>query len=200
MKNLAGIPIRLQGLLVTAGVLLLPSLAWAHPGHGPANGFGHGLAHPLTGLDHICAMVAVGLWAAQCSGRALWLMPLSFVSVMVAGGALGMSGISVPFVETGIVASVLILGIFLTFAVRLSLLTAMLALGAFAFFHGFAHGAEMPPNASGFAYGFGFVLATISLHACGIGLGLLAKKTGAIDVIRYCGGAIAGFGIYLCFA
>jgi len=200
MNNLSRIPTRLPRLLMVAGVLLVPSLASAHPGHGPAAGFGPGLAHPLTGLDHICAMVAVGLWAAQCGGRALWVMPLSFVSVMIAGGALGMTGTVVPFIEAGIVASILILGFLLVFAVRLPLLAAMLALGIFAFFHGFAHGMEMPQNTSGFAYGFGFVVATASLHACGISLGLLAKKAKGIDLIRCCGGAIAGCGILLCFA
>jgi urease accessory protein len=199
MKKLAGIPTRLP-CFVAAGMLLFPSLASAHPGHGPAIGWEHGLAHPFTGLDHICAMVGVGLWAAQRGGRALWAMPLSFLTVMLAGGAVGMTHVSLPFDEIGIVASVLILGVLLAFAVRLPWLLALLALGTFGFFHGFAHGAEMPQNVSGFAYGFGFVVATACLHACGIGLGLLAKKVSGIDLLRYGGGVIAGGGILLCFA
>ncbi len=153
-------------------VFLLPSLAQAHPGiPGHTHGFDNGLFHPLTGLDHICAMIAVGLWAAQRGGRALWLVPLTFVSVMAFGGALGMSGIALPFVETGIVASVLILGVLIAAAVRLPLMASAAMVGLFALFHGFAHGAEMPDTASGLVYGIGFIAATAILHLCGIGLG-----------------------------
>jgi urease accessory protein len=187
-------------LLPLLAVFLLPALAQAHPGvPGHTHGFVNGLAHPLTGLDHICAMVAVGLWAAQRGGRALWLVPAVFVSVMILGGALGLAAVPVPFVEPGIAASVLVLGVLIAAAVRLPLPASALLVGLFALFHGYAHGAEMPGSASGLAYGLGFVAATASLHLLGIGLGLLAQRFGSARLVRYAGAAIAACGIYLCF-
>lgn len=181
--------------------LLVPSLAQAHPGMpGHTHGFTNGLAHPLTGLDHVCAMVAVGLWAAQRGGRALWFVPLTFVSFMMLGGILGMDGINVPYVEQGIAASVLVLGIFIAAAVRLPLVASMVIVGLFALFHGYAHGAEMPESASGFAYGIGFVVATTSLHLCGIALGITTQRFTLAQMVRYLGGGIAACGVYLCFA
>jgi urease accessory protein len=183
-------------LLPLLAVFLLPALAQAHPGvPGHTHGFANGLAHPLTGLDHICAMVAVGLWAAQ---RALWLVPSVFVSVMILGGVLGMAAVPIPFVEPGIAASVLVLGVLIAAAVRLPLPASALLVGLFAVFHGYAHGAEMPASASGLAYGLGFVAATASLHLSGIGLGLLAQRFGSARLVRYAGAAIAACGIYLC--
>jgi urease accessory protein len=182
-------------------LLLLPSLAQAHPGlPGHAHGFSHGLLHPLTGLDHICAMVAVGLWAAQRGGRALWLVPATFVSVMIIGGTLGMGKVGIPYVEQGIAASVLVLGILIAAAIRLPVTASMAIVGLFALFHGYAHGAEMPDTASGFAYGIGFIVATASLHLAGLGLGLTAKRFASAQSIRYVGGAIAACGVYFCFA
>ncbi len=182
-------------------MFLLPSLAQAHPGMtGHTHGFESGLLHPLTGLDHICAMVAVGLWAAQRSGRALWLVPLTFVSVMVIGGILGMGGVNVPYVEQGIAASVLVLGIFIAAAVRLPVAASMVIVGLFALFHGYAHGAEMPGGATGFVYGIGFVVATASLHLCGIVLGIATQRLASAQVVRYLGGGMAACGVYLCFA
>jgi urease accessory protein len=177
--------------------LLLPSLAYAHVGVGQTSGFAHGFAHPLTGLDHIAAMVAVGLWAAQRGGGAIWVVPLTFVSVMSASGLLGTMGISVPYVEPGIVASVFVLGVLIAAAVRLPLVASSLIVGFFAIFHGHAHGAEMPETVSGLAYGAGFVLATGLLHGCGIGLGLLARQLGSSGFVRFAGGATAALGVYL---
>jgi urease accessory protein len=200
MKNsIRGFSI-LQRTLPLLLILLVPSLAQAHPGPpGHTHGFANGLLHPLTGLDHICAMIAVGLWAAQRGGRALWLVPLSFVSVMMIGGALGMGGAGVPYVEQGIAASVLVLGILIAAAVRLPLAASMGLVGLFALFHGYAHGAEMPATASGLEYGVGFVIATASLHLAGIGIGLAAKQFASANWIRFVGGAIAACGVYLCF-
>jgi len=182
-------------------VLLLPAAAWAHPGiPGHTHGFVNGLAHPLTGLDHLCAMVAVGLWAAQRGGRALWLMPLAFVSVMAAGGVLGMAAVPMPFVEPAILASVLVLGLLVAASVRLPLAAGAALVGWFALFHGYAHGAEMPRSASGLAYGLGFVAATAGLHFLGIGLGLLAQRLGSARMVRWAGGAIAACGVFLCLA
>jgi urease accessory protein len=188
-------------LLPLMAVFLLPSLAQAHPGiPGHTHGFANGLAHPLTGLDHICAMVAVGLWAAQRGGRALWLVPAAFVSVMILGGSLGMAAVPIPFVEPGIAASVLVLGVLIAAAVRLPLPASALLVGVFALFHGYAHGAEMPGSVSGLLYGLGFVVATASLHLLGIGLGLSAQRFGSARLVRYAGGAIAVCGICLCLS
>lgn len=170
-------------------VFLLPSLAQAHPGiPGHTHGFANGLAHPLSGLDHICAMVAVGLWAAQRGGRALWLVPAVFVSVMILGAVLGMAAVPVPFVEAGIVASVLVLGVLVASGVRLPLTVSALLVGVFAIFHGYAHGAEMPGSASGLAYGLGFVAASASLNLLGIGLGLLSRRLASARLVPYAGG------------
>jgi urease accessory protein len=157
--------------LAALTLLITAAAAEAHTGVGSTMGFTHGFGHPFSGLDHILAMVAVGLFAANLGGRALWLVPLSFVAMMAVGGALGVAGVDMPFVEIGIAASVIVLG----------LAGAMALVGFFALFHGHAHGAEMPTDASGLAYGVGFVLATAILHLIGIGLGLgigmLAKAT-----------------------
>ncbi len=171
-------------------VLGTPAIAFAHTGVGEASGLLNGLAHPLGGLDHLCAMIGVGLWAAQRGGRAIWLVPLAFVLVMAIGGLLGTMAIGLPLVEPGIVASVLILGILIAAAVRLPLLLSVLIVGTFALFHGHAHGAEMLHTYSALAYGIGFIITTTALHACGIGLGLLARQSGSVWLIRYAGAAI----------
>ena len=155
--------------LAAALLMLAATAAQAHTGVGGTAGFAHGFAHPLGGIDHVLVMVAVGLFAAQLGGRALWLVPLSFVSVMMAGGALGMAGVAMPFVEIGIGLSVVVLGLAVAFGLHLPTAAAMALVGLFAIFHGHAHGAEMPESASGLAYGAGFVLATALLHALGIG-------------------------------
>lgn len=179
---------------------LLPSLAQAHPGiPGHAHGLADGLSHPLTGLDHVCAMIAVGLWAAQRGGRIHWLLPLTFITFMLVGGILGMGGMKIPFVEQGIVASVFVLGVLIAAAIRLPSGTCVAIVGSFAVFHGYAHGAEMPATNSGLVYGIGFVSATAGLLLGGIGLGRLAQRCLSIDSLRYAGVAIAGCGIYLCW-
>jgi len=171
--------------------------ATAHTGHGPTHGFFHGLEHPLGGLDHLLAMLAVGLWAAQTGGRALWLVPLTFLSVMVLGGVLGMAGITVPFVEGGILVSVFGLGVLIAAAVRLPLAASMAIVGFFALFHGHAHGAEMPAATSGLAYAAGFVLSTAFLHAAGAGLGILLGVLSAPVLARVAGGVVAVAGLWL---
>lgn len=200
MKN-SSAATKLQRALLLFLFLLVPSLAQAHPGGvGHTHGVTNGLLHPLTGLDHICAMLAVGLWAAQRGGRAVWLVPLTFVSVMALGGLLGASGISLPFVEQAIAASVLILGLLIAASVRLPLVASALLVGAFAIFHGYAHGAEMPATAAGFGYGLGFLVATALLHGAGIAIGLTAKNWSGERFVRLAGGAIAACGLALCFA
>jgi urease accessory protein len=191
----------LRSTLLLLAVIFLPSLAQAHPGvPGHTHGFVNGLVHPLTGFDHLCAMIAVGLWAAQCGGRAFWAVPLTFVSVMAMGGLFGMAGGPLPLVETGIASSVLILGILIAVSARLPLPASVVIVGAFALFHGYVHGAEMPATNSGLAYGLAAILATASLHLCGIGLGLIAARANSMQLIRYVGGAITVCGVYLCFA
>jgi urease accessory protein len=174
----------------------LPTLALAHPGHEGDHDFGWdfsaGLAHPLSGWDHLLAMLAVGLWAAQLGGRARWLVPASFVALMTAGAALGHAGWQIAGTEQAIAASVLVLGLLVAGAVRLPVIAGMLLVGAFALFHGVAHGAEMPATAAGLSYGAGFVAMTALLHAAGLGAGALAARRASTDrLARIAGGAIA---------
>jgi urease accessory protein len=190
---------RLPAITAILALFLWPSLAHAHVGVGDTNGFVNGVIHPVTGLDHISAMLAVGLWAAQRGGRAIWLVPLTFICVMALGGWLGIIGRSIPLVEPGIVASVLVLGVLIAAAVRLPLVLSVLTVGLFALFHGHAHGAEMPDTASGLLYGLGFIFSTAFLHLCGIALGLSAQRFGTPRLVRYTGAAIAVCGVYLCF-
>jgi urease accessory protein len=177
-------------LVAIGAVLLLTSLnVQAHPGHNVA-GFMPGIGHPYSGLDHILAMIAVGLWAAQIGGRAVWAVPCTFVGAMAIGGLLGMGGILVPFVEQGILASVFLLGLMIAFAVRLPIAYTAPLVGLFAICHGYAHGAEAPESASGLTYAAGFILSTASLHACGIVLGVLMQKLLGNVMVR-----LSGFGI-----
>jgi urease accessory protein len=183
---------------LAAAATLLPTAAWAHPGHDAGVGFVHGFVHPVTGLDHVLAMVAVGLFAAQLGGRALWTVPLSFVSIMAVGGTLGIAGIAVPFVETGIAISVIVLGLAISLAWKAPVAGAVALVGLFAVFHGYAHGAEMPIDASGLEYGLGFVLATAILHVLGIGLAFSVARFSQVAIpgtIRIGGAAMAVTGV-----
>jgi urease accessory protein len=185
---------------LAAALALLPSVAFAHPGVGATVGFSHGFAHPLTGLDHILAMTTVGMLAYQLGGRALWLVPCAFVLVMAIGGALGMAGISIPFVELGIALSVVVLGAVVALGIKAPLAVAMGLAGLFAIFHGHAHGTEMPAAAAGLSYGAGFVIATALLHLAGIGAGMLigraGERRGAV-VVRTAGGLVSVAGLAL---
>ena len=177
--------------------MCLPSMAHAHVVAGEAGGLLHGLAHPFSGFDHLCAMLAVGLWAAQMGGQAIWRVPLTFVSVMALGGLLGMAAVPVPFVETGIVMSLLVLGVLITAAVCLPLLASAVIVGVFAIFHGYAHGAEMPQSASGLGYALGFMLATASLHGVGIASALFVNSMGRDKLVRYAGALVMFCGGYI---
>jgi urease accessory protein len=174
---------------------LLGSGAEAHTGVGAASGLSHGVLHPLGGLDHILAMLGVGLLGYIIGGRALWLVPAAFVAMMAVGGVLGVAGIGLPFVETGIALSVIVIGAALVLGSKLPLALAMALAGGFAVFHGHAHGTEMPLAASGLAYGLGFVAATALLHAAGVGTGYaLSKVTGTAGVrAARIGGALLSF-------
>ncbi|MBX3523481.1 MAG: HupE/UreJ family protein [Xanthobacteraceae bacterium] len=165
---------------LTLLLLLAPSVALAHSG--PAvhtHGFVQGFLHPLGGLDHVLAMVAVGLLAAHLGGRALVLVPASFVSLMALGGTLGFAGIVLPYTELAIALSVIVLGALVAFRANLSLALASTIAGGFAIFHGYAHGAELPAGASSLSYAVGFLLATALLHLAGIALGLGFAKLSA---------------------
>jgi urease accessory protein len=150
---------------------LAPTVAFAHPGHDGAS-LVSGFMHPLGGLDHIMAMVAVGLLAARLGGRALWLVPASFVAAMAVAGVAAMAGMGLPYVEAGITVSVVVLGAIVAFRVAMPVAFAMGLVAFFAVFHGYAHGVEMPAAISGLAYGVGFIAATTMLHGIGLGLGL----------------------------
>ncbi len=183
-----------------AALLLAPSLALAHPGAGQAVGFAHGFAHPMSGLDHILAMVMVGVVAWQLGGRAVWMVPTTFVAVMGLGGALGMMGIAIPFVEAGIALSVVVLGAVIALNVRAPVAVAAGLVGLFAVFHGHAHGSEMPAAAAGMAYAAGFMIATAALHAIGLAMGFAIARAGDAKgafATRSAGGiaALAGIGL-----
>lgn len=172
--------------------------AFAHTGVAPhGHGFVAGFAHPVFGLDHLAAMVAVGLWAARLGGRALWAVPAAFVTLLAGGAVVGASGLGLPAVEMVITASVVVLGLLAALGLRLPLAPAAALVAAFGVFHGHAHGAEMPALADPLAYGLGFAAATALLHAAGLGLGLMLPRTGAAWAPRLAGAAIAAFGVAL---
>jgi urease accessory protein len=171
---------------------LAPSLAFAHVGIGDTSGIAHGFLHPISGIDHTLAMVGVGLFAAQLGGRALWLVPLSFIAMMAFGGALGTAGVALPYAEFCVAVSVVMLGIIIASRISPPLAIAMALAGLFAVFHGHAHGAEMPETASALAYGAGFILATALLHAIGIGLGILVGRERRVTQITGSLMALAG--------
>jgi urease accessory protein len=183
--------------LFAAALVALPTAAFAHIGDHSHMSLAEGLAHPFTGLDHMLAMVAVGLWAAQIGGRALWLLPLTFPVVMAAGGVLGMGGVALPLVEAGIAISVLVLGSVIVFALRPSLAISVPLIAAFALLHGYAHGVELPVEASALEFSVGFIVATAALHMIGIGVGVLANHVPVHFVTRAAGGAIAVAGVAL---
>ncbi len=179
--------------LVVTLALLTPSIALAHVGVGDTSGVAHGFMLPVSGLDHVLAMVAVGMFAAPLGGRALWLVPLAFMTMMALGGTLGIPGAGMSYLELGIGLSVVMLGAALALALAPPLAVAMALAGLFAIFHGMAHGAEMPGTASALAYGLGFITATAMLHAIGIALGLLAARKRRIS--QFAGGAMAVAGL-----
>lgn len=182
-------------ILFTAGLLLSSGVAGAHEGEGIAGGFAAGFVHPLLGWDHVAAMVAVGLWGAFLGAPAIWLLPIVFPLVMAVGGALGVAGVPLPAVETGIAASALVLGLMVAFAAKPPLWVAAVLVGAFALFHGHAHGTELPAAANPLAYSLGFVIATGLLHVAGIVFGTLGRWPAGKTAVRVAGGFIAAAGV-----
>ena len=182
---------------LTVSWLLVPALAVAHVGQGDiGGGLLSGLAHPVLGLDHVIAMVAVGMWGAQLGLPAIWLLPVTFPVVMAFGGVLGAMGVAIPGIEIGIALSAVALGAMVAFAVRPPLWVAAVLVGVFAIFHGHAHGAELPESANAVAYSVGFVAATGSLHALGILIGVMNRWPAGARVLRAGGGLVAVGGFY----
>lgn len=191
---------RLLPVLATLAVVLAPTIAFGHPGHGDSGGFVHGFEHPLGGLDHILAMVAVGVLAYVLGGRALWLVPGAFVAMMAVGFLLGLGGVGLPFVELGIALSSVVIGAAAAWGRPLPAAAAMALVGVFAIFHGHAHGAEMPADSAALGYALGFMAATAILHAAGIaasiGVARLVGRYGR-QLAQVAGGlfALGGVGV-----
>jgi urease accessory protein len=179
----------LTALLGVGSLLVLPSIASAHVVFGVPHGVHDGFMHPFTGMDHLLAMIAVGLWAAQHRGRAMWMIPLTFVGVMVLGGILGVSGAYVPGADLVIALSLLTLGALVATATQFKPSLSMLIVGLFALFHGYAHGHEMSAAVSAFSFSAGFVAATLLLHGVGMAAGLYLQKQRR--VLAFAGSAIA---------
>jgi hydrogenase/urease accessory protein HupE len=190
----------LQRLALLLGVVLLalalPGVAWAHAQAGQAVGFATGFAHPISGLDHVLAMVAVGLWGAQLGAPAIWALPVAFPIVMAFAGTLGLLGVPLPGIELGIAASAVLLGAAVMFALRPPLVVAALVVGVFAIFHGHAHGTELPPGQSALLYSVGFVTATGCLHALGIAVGTVHRFSWGRTLLRVAGAGVTLGGVF----
>ncbi|MFO1407789.1 MAG: HupE/UreJ family protein [Steroidobacteraceae bacterium] len=179
-----------------AALLMAAGAVQAHAQLGRATGFVTGLMHPVSGADHVLAMVAVGLWGAQLGLPAIWLLPVTFPIVMALGGLLGLLGVPLPGVEIGIAASALLLGSMVAAERRPPLYVAAFLVGLFAVFHGHAHGTELGPGESGLLYSLGFVIATGCLHAVGIAIGTVHRWPAGRVALRIAGAAIAVAGVY----
>ncbi len=182
-------------IVATVVLLAIPSPLAAHEG-GTAAGLLSGLLHPISGLDHVLAMLAVGIWGAQLGPPAIWALPVTFPMVMALGGMLALIGAPVPGVEIGIGLSALLLGLMVALESHPPVRVAAALVGFFAIFHGFAHGAELPEGQSGILYSIGFVVCTGTLHACGIGIGLVHRWDMGKQALRIAGTAIAASGAW----
>jgi urease accessory protein len=181
--------------MLAALIIFLPSYAFAHVEMGQATGFMTGLQHPWSGLDHVLAMIAVGIWGAQLGNPAMWLLPVTFPMVMSMGAMMGLLGLRLPGVEIGIALSAILLGAMVVGVARPKLFIAVLLVGFFAIFHGHAHGTELPAGQSGLLYSMGFVIATGCLHGIGIALGLVHRWPMGKLALRGAGAFIAVMGV-----
>jgi urease accessory protein len=181
--------------LLAALIMCLPSYAFAHVEQGQATGFITGLQHPCSGLDHVLAMIAVGIWGAQLGNPAMWLLPVTFPMVMSMGAMMGLLGIPLPGIEIGIAVSAILLGTMVAGEVRPKIIIAAALVGFFAIFHGHAHGTELPAGQSGLLYSMGFVIATGCLHAIGISIGLVHRWRAGRLALRGAGALIAVMGV-----
>ncbi len=184
-------------LLSAVAFFCLAASASAHTGESGANGFLAGVLHPLTGFDHLLAMVAVGIWGATLGKPLVWALPVAFPMLMVVGGVLGITGVPLPFIESGIATSVVVLGLAIATAWRAPVPIALAIVAAFGIFHGYAHGAELPSAASPAAYVAGFVLCTGALHLTGVAIGTLKRLPKGEQVLRASGGLIAAAGVWI---
>jgi urease accessory protein len=184
---------------ISASLGLLAGPALAHTTGDTAGGFAAGFMHPPSGLDHLLAMVSVGIWGAELGAPAIWLLPIAFPLIMAFGGALGVVGVPLPAGELLIALSVVVLGSLVAMARRLPLAAALAIVGVFAVAHGHAHGVELPGSADALAFTVGFVLATGLLHLAGIGIGVLARWPQGVVAIRACGVLVALAGCYFVF-
>jgi urease accessory protein len=182
-------------VLVVLACLAWPTAAHAHILQGEAASFLVGLGHPVSGLDHVLAMIAVGLWGAQLGAPALWLLPVTFPMVMALGGMLGLLGVPLPGVEVGIAASAILLGLAVMSALRPPLAAAAVLVGLFAVFHGHSHGAELPAGQNALLYSMGFVVATGCLHGVGIAVSLIHRWPWGQRLLRAAGAGIALAGV-----
>lgn len=196
MKRFNQVNTKAFSIWTTMSIVLWPLYAWAHVGSGEAGGFLTGIQHPVSGLDHVIAMIAVGLWGAQLGAPALWLLPVVFPMMMAMGGTLGLMGFPLPGVEVGIAVSAVVLGFMVLAEARLKIQLAMIVVAFFAIFHGHAHGSELPAGQSGLLYSIGFVAATGCLHATGIAIGLVHRWQAGKLALRGAGSLVCGTGIY----
>ncbi|MEM9107157.1 MAG: HupE/UreJ family protein [Pseudomonadota bacterium] len=185
-----------QLLIASICVFIVPESASAHVEGGALGGFRSGFTHPIIGLDHLLAMLAVGIWGAQMGGRNVWTLPVTFPLIMAAGGILGMSGVALPNAELGIALSVFVLGLAIGFAWKAPEWAALLLIAVFAVFHGYAHGVELPHAVDPGSYSIGFVVSTGVIHVVGIGIGFLLGGLWRGQLSRSLGGAIAATGLY----
>lgn len=181
---------------VLAVILFWTETAFAHVQKGEAAGFLSGLKHPISGLDHVLAMVAVGLWGAQLGAPAIWVLPVAFPMVMAFGGMLGLIGVPLPGIEYGIAASAILLGVAVMFELRPPLAIAAAIVAIFAIFHGHAHGTELPRGQSGLLYSMGFVIATGCLHAVGITIGTVHRWGWGQKFLRLAGAVVTMGGVF----
>jgi urease accessory protein len=177
-------------------MVLAPRIAFAHTEKGAAAGFVAGFHHPLSGWDHILAMVAVGLWGAQLGAPAIWILPVTFPMMMAFGGFLGLVGIPLPGIEVGIALSAIVLGLAVTLEWRPKIAVAMAIVAVFAIFHGYAHESELAPGTSALAYSLGFVVATGFLHGVGIAIGLAHRWPAGRQVVRAAGAFVLAAGLF----
>jgi urease accessory protein len=186
-------------MAVTSAIILitLSEPAFAHPQSGVTVGFKSGFFHPLSGLDHILAMVCVGIWGSQLGAPAIWLLPVTFPMVMAFGGVLGVRGVPLPGVELGVALSALVLGLMIALSARPPLWIAAVIVGIFAIFHGYAHGKELPHAAQPLAFGVSFVFATGMLHVLGISFGTIHRWSFGARVLRLVGAGVACASIFL---
>lgn len=188
--------IRAKWIALLFALTFWTQAALAHPVKGQAVGFLTGFLHPISGLDHVVAMIAVGLWGAQLGAPAIWLLPVVFPIVMAFGGMLGLMGVPLPGTEIGIAASAIMLGALVMLEIRPPLAAAAVVVSFFAIFHGHAHGSELPPGQDALLFSIGFVIATGCLHAVGISIGLIHKWPWGQRALRVAGGGVAAAGLF----